>query len=100
MAKTVTLEQVEALAAQLPPQEQLKLLAHISERLTETISLSSPVMLDKKEAERLRKERTREAAAILRKCDRAAAAFTRKTDSAKTIRRIREERHQQLYQSD
>jgi len=97
MAEPVTLEQVEKLAAQLSLQEQLKLVAHISERLTEAVSL--PVTVSKKEGERLRKERAREAAAILRECDRAAAAFTRKTDSAETIRRIRDERHRQLWQS-
>jgi leucyl aminopeptidase (aminopeptidase T) len=87
MANTVSLEQVETLAAQLPPQEQLKLVARISERLTEVGS--RPVTVSKREAERLRKERAREAAAILRECDRAAVAFTRQTDSAETIRRIR-----------
>jgi hypothetical protein len=88
---------MEALAAQLTPQEQLKLVAHISERLTETVAV--PVTVSKKEMERLRKERAREAAAILRECDRAAAAFTRKTDAAETLRRIRDERHRQLWQN-
>ncbi len=97
MANKVTLKQVEQLAAQLPPQEQLKLVSRLSERLTEAMAL--PVTISKKEAERRRKERAREAAAILRECDRAAAAFTRKTDSAETIRRIRDERHRQLWQS-
>jgi hypothetical protein len=87
MAETVTLEQVERLSAQLPLQEQLELVAQVSKRLTE--ALSWPVPSDKKEADRLRQERAREAAAILRACDRAAAAFTRKTDSAETIRRLR-----------
>lgn len=97
MVNKVTLEQVEQLAAQLPPQEQLKLVSRLSERLTEAFAL--PVTVSKKEADRRRKERVREAAAILRACDRAAAAFTRKTDLAETIRRIREERHRQLCQS-
>lgn len=98
MAVTVSLESVKELASQLPPQEQIKLVAHISERLVEGISL--PVTVSEKEEEQLHRERTREAAAILRECDRAAAAFTRKTDSAETIRRIREERHRQLCQSE
>jgi hypothetical protein len=88
----MTFEQVRELATQLPPQEQLKLVADISERLTEPVSL--PVTVSKKEAERLRRERAREAAVILPECDRAAVAFTRKTDSAETIRRIRDERHE------
>lgn len=87
MSNRITLEQVEQVAVQLPPQEQLKLLSRLSERLTETISL--PVTTSKK-------ERAREAAAILRECDRAAVAFTRKTDSAETIRRMRDERYRQI----
>lgn len=94
MADTVNLEQAEKLVAQLPPQEQLKLAARISERLMEAISKT--VADSKKETEQLQRERVFEAAAILRECDLAAAAFTRKTDSAETIRRIREERHRQL----
>jgi hypothetical protein len=75
----------------LPQQEQLKLLSRLSEQLTETIFLS--VTDDKK-------ERMREAAAILRECDSAAAAFTRKTNSAETIRWMREERHRQICQNE
>ena len=97
MIEPVTSEHVEVLVAQLAPQEQLQLAARISERLMESLSL--PVVVSKKEMERLRKERAREAAAILRACDRAAAAFKRKTDSAETLRRIRDERHQQLWRS-
>lgn len=72
MSNNVTLEQVEQLAVQLPQQEQLKLFSRLSGRLTETIF--PPVTANKK-------ERTREAAAILRECHRAAAAFTLKTNS-------------------
>jgi len=91
MSKRITLEQVEQGAVQLLPQEQLKLLSRLSERLTETLAL--PVTVSKK-------ARVREAAAILRECDRAAAAFTRKTDSAETIRRMRDERCRQICQSE
>jgi DNA-binding LacI/PurR family transcriptional regulator len=87
MSNNVTLEQVEQLAAQLPQREQLKLLNRLSERLTETIFPS--VTANKR-------ERMQEAAAILHECDRAAVAFTRKTNSAETIRRMREERYQQI----
>jgi hypothetical protein len=91
MTTKVTLEQVEQLATQLPPQEQLTLLSRLSARLTET--LSSPTRVSKR-------ERRQEVAAILRACDRAAAAFTRKTDAAETIRRIRDERHRQICQNE
>lgn len=91
MSTTMTLDQVEQLATQLPPHEQLKLLSRLSERLTEALSL--PVSVSKREQER-------KAAAILRECDRAAAAFTRRSDSAETIRRMRDERQQQICQSE
>lgn len=87
MSNQVTLEQVEQLAAQLPQQEQLKPLSRLSEQLTETIFPS--VTANKK-------ERMREAAAILRECDRAAAAFTLKTNSVETIQRMRDERNRQM----
>ena len=37
MTEPVTLEQVETLVVRLPPKDQLKLLAHISERLSDTL---------------------------------------------------------------
>src|SRR5882672_7741447 len=42
---TITLEQVEGLAAQLLPQEQLQLLARISERLGQLISAEERLRL-------------------------------------------------------
>ena len=92
MSDRITLEQVEQLAAQLLPQEQLKLVAHITERL----SINLPAM----PPEEGEQERVRLAEEILRECDQAAAAFTRKTDSAETIRRMRDERLQQLCQRE
>jgi len=90
MSNKVVLEQVDQLAAQLSIEEQLKLLNRLSERLTETISLSVKVS---------KKERLQEASEILRECDIAAAAFTQRTDSAETIRRMRDERHSQIWQN-
>ena len=91
MSNRMTLEQVEQVAVQLPPPEQLELLKRLSEQLTETTS--PPVTVS-------RKRRTREVAAFLRECDRAATAFTRKTDSAEAIRRMRDERCRQICQSE
>ncbi len=45
MSTQVTVEQVEQLAARLPPQDRLKLISRLSERLTEAIS--PPVTLDR-----------------------------------------------------
>jgi hypothetical protein len=43
MANRATLEQVEQLAAQLPPPEQLKLVAHICEQLSARSSVGQAV---------------------------------------------------------
>ena len=66
MESMVSLEQIEELAAQLPQQEQLKLVARICKRLIEAVPKT--VTDSKKEAEMLRRERAREATAILHEC--------------------------------
>jgi hypothetical protein len=91
MSKQTTLEEIELLSMQLPLKEQLKLLSRLSHHLTEVISRLEV---------NSKTQRQKNAVAILRECDRAAAAFTRKTDSSETIRHLREERHQQLCQSE
>ncbi len=91
MIELVTLEQVEALAVQLAPQEQLKLLAHLSERL----SALSPWV---READNATTRRER-AAAILALCDAAAERLTGESDAAEDIRRMRDERIEQLCRS-
>jgi len=95
MAETVTLEQVEILVVQLPPQEQLKLLARISERLS---ALSPPAQEGEDEA--VRRERAARAEAILALCDAAAERFASESDAVEEIRRMRDERIEQLCQSD
>jgi len=94
MAETVTLEQVEELAAQLPPMGQLKLLAHISQRLSTLNLLAHDA--DDEAAQRARAAR---AEAILALCDTAAAAFEGESDAAEEIRRMRAERVEQICQN-
>ena len=95
MASLVSLEQVEELAAQLPPQEQLKLVARIGERL-------SAVLLDRKgtksagDEATLRAQREKEADELLAMCDAAAEMWEGKFDSVEDIRRIRAERDEQI----
>jgi hypothetical protein len=91
MAETVTLEQVESLTAQLPPQEQLKLLARISERLSQ---LSLPVQ--ETDAERQRREYAAKVEAFLKTCDEVAEQIEGEFDSAEDLRQIREERASRL----
>ena len=60
MSNKMALEEVEKLATQLSPQEQLKLLSRLSERLTEFIPATATVN---------KKERMLKAAEVLRECD-------------------------------
>jgi hypothetical protein len=90
----MTLELVEAMAAQLPPQEQLKLVAHISERLG-SLDWLRPEMDD----DAVQRERDARAEAILALCDAAAERFVGESDAAEDIRRMRDERIEQICQS-
>ena len=65
MIEPVTLEQVETLVIRLPPKDQLKLLAHISERLSDTLLTAEPATESDHE-QRVRDERLRLAKAL---CD-------------------------------
>ncbi len=91
MADTVTLEQVEDLAAQLPPQKQLQLLSHISEWLSQ-----SPLTPQETDEERQRREYAARVEAFLKMCDENAAECMGEVDSAEDIRQIREERTARL----
>ncbi len=89
MSNGITLEQVEQLALRLPPREQLKLVAHIGERL-------SRLMLPEADEERQRREYAAQVDAFLRMSDEMAAETTDAVDSAEDIRQIREERISRL----
>jgi hypothetical protein len=91
MANTVTVDQIEDLAAQLPPQELLKLLARISERLSQP----SPTTQET-DAERQRREYAVQVEAFLKLCDENAAECIGEVDSAEDIRQIRDERMSHL----
>ena len=98
MPESVTLEQVETLVVQLPTKDQLKLLAHISERLSSTL----PVVLG---VESRHEQSDREARLQLAKvlCEEVAdvANDTRgEVDAAEDIHRMREERVTQLCRND
>ncbi len=85
MTEPVTLEQVEVLAAQLPPTDQLKLVAHVYEHLSTALPTVSP-------EERGRKERLTKVDAWLAECDEVAELWEGEFDSAADLRRIRDER--------
>ncbi len=88
MPKAVLLKKVEKLAANLPPQDQLRLVAQISERLShEFAGHVNNVSEDK-----LRLERIAKADALLAELDAIAESIEGEFDSAKDIREIRLER--------
>jgi len=89
MANQATLEQVEQLAAQLPPPEQLKLVARICAQLSAT-------SLAESNEEKRRRERLAQVDAWLAECDAVAESIEGEFDAAEDIRQIREERANRL----
>jgi hypothetical protein len=83
----MTLEQVKEIVAQLPPQEQLKLAAHIGEQLSQL-----PPIVQEADAERQRREYAARVEAFLKLCDENAAEGIGEVDSAEDLRQICEER--------
>jgi hypothetical protein len=76
MSNTVTLEQVEAMAAQLSPRDRLKLVAHVCDQL----SASPPLPMSEAEYAAWEKE-----------CEEVAELWEGEFDSAADLRRIRDE---------
>ena len=87
MSTKETIDQVEQLAMQLPPTEQLKLMAHISDKLSR-LGITVPPA----DAEQVQREREAMADALLQELDTIAESIEGKFDSAEDIRQIREER--------
>jgi hypothetical protein len=91
ISNTVTFEQVEKLAAQLPPPEQLKLVTSLSEQLSALLRTLQPV-----DEELALQKREAAAAALLAELDTIAESIEGQFDSAEDIRQIREERANRL----
>lgn len=89
MANTATLAQLEATVAQLPPQDQLKLVARISARLSDALPIGFPQRTGK---EQILQDREAEADALLTELDAVAESIEGEFDSAEDIRQIRAER--------
>lgn len=83
----MTLEKVEELVAHLSPQEQLKLLAHVSERLSQL-----PPPVQETDAERQRREYAARIETFLATCDEVAEQIEGEFDAVEDLRQIREER--------
>jgi len=92
MSNKVTLKQVEQQVAQLPPQEQLRLMAYIAGQLSAT-----PLVAPTREIEeQIRQARLVEVDAWLAECDAVAESIKGEFDSAEDLRQIREERASRL----
>lgn len=86
MANPTTLEQLEQQITRLPVNEQLRLIARISERL----SITSP------ESE---KQLAGDADELLELCDAAADMWEGEFDAVQEIRQMRKERDEQIWPS-
>jgi len=95
MENRVSLEQVEQLAVQLPPVEQLQLVLHICEQLSAGALAGSTVV----DEEALRRQRAQEADEILALCDAAAEMWEGEFDAVKEIRKMRRDRDEQIWPS-
>ncbi len=95
MSNQVTLEQLEQQAMQLSLHEQLKLIAHLSERL----SLAAQVAPAMGSEESLRDQREREADEILALCDAAAELWKGEFDAAEEVRQLRQGRDEQIWRN-
>jgi hypothetical protein len=93
MSDSVTLEQVRQQVAQLPPQEQLQLVAQISGRLS---ALPFPGIMEERSEKQARREREKRAEALLAELDAIAESIEGEFDSAEDLRQIRQERASRL----
>jgi len=96
MAETVTLEQVEKLLKELPPTQQLKLVARICEQLS-AASATEPI---ENEMERLKQKRLELAEKLLSEVGHIEDDSQCEFDAAADLRQLREERIKQICQSD
>jgi len=85
-----TLQELEQQVAQLSPNEQLKLMAHIAEQLS-----SVPLDVPNEEKDSLQQQHEREADEILALCDAVAEMWEGEFDAAEEIRQMRQERDEQ-----
>ena len=89
MAEPVTLAHVEAMAAQLPLAERLKLVAHVCEQLSvalpaTTLERQAKVPEGQEQAEQIEQ--------WLTECEAVSELWTGEFDSAADLRRLRDER--------
>lgn len=89
MTETVTLAQVEALAAQLPLAERLQLVAHVCEQLSVTLPA---ITVERQATGQKEQGQTAKLEQWLAECEAVAELWTGEFDSAVDLRRMRDER--------
>jgi hypothetical protein len=90
MTNAITVDQIEQLAFQLSLQEQMNIVARLTQRLNESL----PAALDSENRER--KAYAQRVEAFLKMSDELAAEPNSAVDSAEDIRQLRDERLSRL----
>jgi hypothetical protein len=98
MPESVTLEQVETLVVQLPPQDQLRLLAHISERLSSTLPTVPEAKSSHKDT--VQDDRLQLAKMLCDEVNDVIDDTHGEFDAAEDMQRIREERVSHVWRND
>lgn len=89
MTETVTLAQVEALAARLPVTERLQLVAHVCEQLSVVLP---PLTMEGQATKQSEQGYASQLNQWLAECESVAELWTGEFDSADDLRRMRDER--------
>ena len=98
MPESVTLEQVETLVVQLPPQDQLRLLAHISERLSSTLPTAPEAKSSHKDT--VQDDRLQLAKMLCDEVDDGIDDTHGEFDAAEDMQRMRAERVSHVWRND
>lgn len=96
MREAITLEQVEKLADQLPPIQQLKLVARICEQL----STKSTIEDIENNKEKLKQKKLQLVESLLAEVNDVEDDSQGKFDAVEDLNRLREERVKQICQND
>ena len=98
MPESITLEQVETLVVQLPPQDQLRLLAYISERLSTTLPTAPEAKSFPQDT--VQDDRLQLAKMLCDEVDDVLDDTRGEFDAAEEIQRMREKRGTQVWRND
>ena len=98
MTESITLEQIETLVVQLPLHDQLRLLAHISERLSTTFPTAPEAKRSPQET--VPDDRLQLAKMLCDEVDEVLEDTHGEFDAVEDMQRIRQERGSQVWRND